>query len=167
MKRIILLTLLAAWCGLSALYAQQHHKDVRTEVSKTIKLDTIEVDYKTRYTSSFGDNFFIEADFAGRMLMGSDDSHLAFGKRVRPGFSLTVGKWFHPDFAVRLNFGGNSLKGWSSGSTGIYNINDDWVEGYDPVEEYWKAQGVDTRNGYKAGYKVNRHKTHIKSIFKH
>lgn len=151
MKRIAILILLAVWCGLSASYAQD--ENIRTEVSKTIKLDTVEVDYKTRYTSSFVDNFFIEADFAGRMLMGSDDSGLSFGKRMRPGFSVTVGKWFHPDFAVRLNFGGNSLRGWSSGATGIYNVNNDWVEGYDPVEEYWKAQGVDTRNGYKQDMK--------------
>ena len=147
MKKIAAVIAMTVWGGLLAVQAQTQ------EVDRTIKKDTIHVDYKTRYTSSFWDNFYIEADFAGRMLMGAEDTHLSFGSRLKPGFGITVGKWFHPDFGVRLNFGGARLKGWNSGPTGIYAYDDGWVEGFDPVQEYWKGQGVDTRNGYRQDIK--------------
>ena len=147
MKKIITAIIIAIGGGFSVVQAQTQ------EVDRTVKEDTIWVDYKTRYTSSFWDNFYVEADFAGRMLMGAEDTHLSFGSRLKPGFGITVGKWFHPDFGVRLNFGGARLKGWNSGPTGIYAYDDGWVEGFDPVQEYWKGQGVDTRNGYRQDIK--------------
>lgn len=147
MKKIIAAIIIAIGGGFSVVQAQTQ------EVDRTVKEDTIWVDYKTRYTSSFGDNFYVEADFAGRMLMGAEDTHLSFGSRLKPGFGITVGKWFHPDFGVRLNFGGARLKGWNSGPTGIYAYDDGWVEGFDPVQEYWKGQGVDTQNGYRQDIK--------------
>lgn len=147
MKKIVATIMIAVLGGFSGLQAQNK------EVDKTVKMDTIHVDYKTRYTAPFWSNFYIEADFAGRMLMGADDASLSFGDRLKPGFSVTVGKWFHPDFAVRLNFAGSRLKGWNSGPTGIYAQNDDWVEGVDPVQEYWNSQGVDTKNGYRQDIK--------------
>lgn len=147
MKKIIAAIIIAIGGGFSVVQAQTQ------EVDRTVKEDTIWVDYKTRYTSSFWDNFYVEADFAGRMLMGAEDTHLSFGSRLKPGFGITVGKWFHPDFGVRLNFGGAQLKGWNSGPTGIYAYDDGWVEGFDPVQEYWKGQGVDTQNGYRQDIK--------------
>lgn len=147
MKKIIAAIIIAIGGGFSVVQAQTQ------EVDRTVKEDTIWVDYKTRYTSSFWDNFYVEADFAGRMLMGAEDTHLSFGSRLKPGFGITVGKWFHPDFGVRLNFGGARLKGWNSGPTGIYAYDDGWVEGFDPVQEYWKEQGVDTQNGYRQDIK--------------
>lgn len=147
MKKIIAAIIIAIEGGFSVVQAQTQ------EVDRTVKEDTIWVDYKTRYTSSFWDNFYVEADFAGRMLMGAEDTHLSFGSRLKPGFGITVGKWFHPDFGVRLNFGGVRLKGWNSGPTGIYAYDDGWVEGFDPVQEYWKGQGVDTQNGYRQDIK--------------
>lgn len=147
MKKIIAAIIIAIGGGFSVVQAQTQ------EVDRTVKEDTIWVDYKTRYTSSFWDNFYVEADFAGRMLMGAEDTHLSFGSRLKPGFGITVGKWFHPDFGVRLNFGGARLKGWNSGPTGIYAYDDGWVEDFDPVQEYWKGQGVDTQNGYRQDIK--------------
>lgn len=147
MKKIIAAIIIAIGGGFSVVQAQTQ------EVDRIVKEDTIWVDYKTRYTSSFWDNFYVEADFAGRMLMGAEDTHLSFGSRLKPGFGITVGKWFHPDFGVRLNFGGARLKGWNSGPTGIYAYDDGWVEGFDPVQEYWKGQGVDTQNGYRQDIK--------------
>ena len=148
MKKIVAAIAMAWGCLLTA-QAQAPQK----EVNRTVQMDTIEVNYKTRYTSSFWDNFYIEADFAGRMLMGEDDASLPFGKRLKPGFSLTVGKWLHPDFGVRLNFGGSRLKGWNTGATGIYAYHDGWVDNFDPVQEYWNSKGVDTKNGYKQDMK--------------
>ncbi|WP_297901622.1 hypothetical protein [uncultured Parabacteroides sp.] len=148
MKKIIMAVAIILG-GFSAVQAQAPKK----EVNKTVLTDTLQVDYKTRYISSFWDNFYIEADFAGRMLMGEDDSHLSFGKRLKPGFGITVGKWLHPDFGVRLNFGGSRLKGWNSGATGIYAYKDSWIDDFDPVREYWDSKGRDTKNGYRQDLK--------------
>ena len=147
MKKILALAVLALGCTTVKLHAQQQ------EIERTVRMDTLKVDYKTRYTAPFWSNFFIEADFAGRMLMGEDDSQLSFGKRLKPGFSITVGKWFHPDFGVRINFGGMRLKGWNSGATGIYAYDHGWIDEGDPVEQYWKGQGVNTENGYRQDIK--------------
>ncbi len=148
MKKTIAMAVVAF--GLcSALQAQT----VRNEVSRTVQMDTITVDYKTRYVSSLWDNIFVEADLAGRVLMGEDDASMAFGKRIKPGFSVGVGKWLNPDFGVRLSFGGARLKGWNKGATGLYAYNYLWQSAFDPVEQYWKEQGVDTRNGYRQDIK--------------
>lgn len=119
------------------------------KVEKRVLMDTIVVDYKTRYESySFLNNLYVEGGFVGRMLMGSEDNMLPLGKRIKPGFRLAVGKYLHPDFGVRLSFGGMRLDGWSSGPTGLYAYDDGWYQGFDPVEEYWKEHGIDTENGY-------------------
>lgn len=143
MKKIMIL--LAMAFGMSTWGQAQERK-----VEKTVRMDTINVDYKTRYISnSFWDNFYVEGAFSGRMLLGSEDSHLSFGERLKPGFNIAIGKQFHPDFGVRLGFGGMRLDGWNNGPTGLYYHSGVWEQGFDPVEEYWKGQGVDTRNGYK------------------
>lgn len=142
--KIKIIIIISLFISSISTFAQERKKD------KTIFMDTILVDYKTRYVShSFLDNFYVEGAFAGRMLMGSEDNMLPFGKRIKPGFSVAIGKQFHPDFGIRLSLGGMRLDGWSSGSTGLYAYDDGWYQGFDPVEEYWKEQGVDTRNGYK------------------
>ena len=144
MKKSIIL-LAALLCGATYnTYAQER------KVEQTVRMDTLNVEYKTRYISnSFWDNFYLQGSFAGHMLLSSEDTGLSFGKRIKPGFSLAIGKQFHPDFGVRLSFGGMRLDGWNNGATGLYAYDDGWVENFDPVEEYWKAQGVDTQNGYK------------------
>lgn len=148
MKKIVALMAIM-WGCLPAAQARTPQK----EMSRTVEMDTIQVDYKTRYTSTFWDNFYFEADFVGRMLMGEDDTNLSFGKRLKPGFSVTVGKWLHPDFGVRLSFGGSRLKGWNCGATGLYAYNHGWVDKFDPVEKYWHDKGVDTKNGYRQDLK--------------
>lgn len=78
MKKIVA-SIAMVWGCLLTAQAQAPQK----EVNRTVQMDTIEVNYKTRYISSFWDNFYIEADFAGRMLMGEDDASLSFGKRLK------------------------------------------------------------------------------------
>lgn len=148
MKKIIL-SIALLWGFLGNIYAQ----NPKEEVDTIIQTDTIHIDYITRYTSSFWDNFYIEADFAGRMLMGEDDSQLSFGDRLKPGFSITLGKWLYPNYGIRLNLGGTRLKGWNNGANGIYAYDDAWIDNFDPVQEYWNNQGVDTKNGYRQDIK--------------
>ena len=58
MKKIILILLLVAVSV--GGYAQ------KKRVESTIMMDTLEVDYKTRYVSPFWSNFYIQGSFAGR-----------------------------------------------------------------------------------------------------
>ena len=60
MKKIVA-SIAMVWGCLLTAQAQAPQK----EVNRTVQMDTIEVNYKTRYISSFWDNFYIEADFAG------------------------------------------------------------------------------------------------------
>lgn len=59
-------------------------------------MDTLEVDYKTRYVSPFWSNFYIQGSFAGRVMCGEEDNHLSVGKRLSPGFLLGIGKDLNP-----------------------------------------------------------------------
>lgn len=137
-----------AFTLMSALLTLAGHAQ-RTE-TEVLRVDTVGVDYKTRYTSDFGSNFYIQASFAGRILNGEEDSHLKFGDRLEPGFQFAVGKKLYPAFGVRLSAGGARLTGWNSGKPGVYPGRDSWLtSGIDPVKQYWESQGVDTENGYR------------------
>lgn len=144
MKKSTIL-LVALFCSsVYPAYAQER------KVEQTVRMDTINVEYKTRYISdSFWDNFYLQGSLTGSMLQSSDDTGLSFGKRIKPGFNLSVGKQFHPDFGVRLGFSGMRLDGWTHAANGLYAYDDGWTQEFDPVEAYWQSQGVDTKNGYK------------------
>ena len=134
MKKTIILSLLLA-VGFSA-NAQNNR------VETTTKTETVSIDYKTKYESSFLDNIYIQGSFAGNMLMGEQDTQLSFGKRVRHGFSFAIGKQLTPVIGLRLSVDGNRLKGWNAGG-GIYPNHTE-----DPRKEYLESKGVDTSNGY-------------------
>ena len=57
MKKIFVLAVLALGCTAVKLHAQER------EIERTVRMDTLKVDYKTRYTAPFWSNFFVEADF--------------------------------------------------------------------------------------------------------
>ena len=67
MKKIAI-TIFVALLALSA-----HAQRTETEV---LRIDTLDVSYKTRYTSSFWSNFYIQGAFAARMFCGEEDYHL-------------------------------------------------------------------------------------------
>ena len=128
-------------------------------VETAVRYDSINVDYRTRYTSSFWDNFYIQGSFAGRILCAEEDSKMDFGDRLKPGFQLAVGKQLFPSFGVRLSGGGARLDGWNTGNPGIYKGYANWLgNGVDPLKEYYEQRGIPTDNGYKQKikyYEVN------------
>lgn len=111
-------------------------------VETTTKTESVTVDYKTQYKSSFFDNIYVQGSFGGAVLMGEQDSHLSFKDRVKHGFAIAIGKQITPVFGVRLSVDGNRLKGWNAGG-GIYP---NYLE--DPRKVYLESKGVDTRFGY-------------------
>ena len=140
MKKIILTIIVALYA--LASQAQRTEKEV-------LRIDTLEIEYKTRFASSFKDNWFIQANFAERLLMGEEDTGMSLGKRLEPGFQVSVGKMFYPSIGARISGGGMRLTGWNSGIPGIYQ-GDSWLNpSFDPVKEYLESLGIDTSNGYK------------------
>ncbi|MEG1616813.1 MAG: hypothetical protein RR202_05730 [Bacteroidales bacterium] len=140
MKKIFLI-ITASLLALSG-FAQR----VETEM----RYDTLDIDYKTKYTSKFFDNFYIQASFAERLMFGEEDTQLKFSKRVQPGFQIAVGKKLFPAFGVRLGFGGARLNGWNSGIPGFYQGNKQWTTDptIDPLKLYYESKGISTANGY-------------------
>ncbi len=140
-------------CSVLGAHAQQRR------VETAVRYDSINVDYRTRYTSSFGDNFYIQGSLAGRVLCAEEDAKMDFGDRLQPGFQLAVGKKLFPSFGVRLSGGGMRLQGWNTGKPGIYKGYANWLgDGVDPLKEYYKQQGIPTDDGYKQQikyYEVN------------
>lgn len=136
MKKITILAFMLA----IALGA--HAQNARVETNT--KMDNLNVEYKTKYTSPITNNLFIQGAFAGSLLMGEDDSNLSFGERLRPGFYFSFGKKFTPLFGARLGFEGNSLKGWNDNDGGEYPNHNSC-----PRKEYLNSKGVDTSNGYE------------------
>lgn len=135
MKKFAILSLLLAVSF--STYAQEKR------VEKTTKNETVTVDYKTLYKSSFFDNWYVQGAFGGAMLLGEDDSALSFGDRVKPGFSIALGKQITPVFGIRVSVDGNRLLGWNDNKGGRYPNHD-----IDPRKEYLNSKGVDTSNGY-------------------
>lgn len=119
-------------------------------IETVTRFDTLDVDYKTKYTSSFFDNIYLQGAFAGRVLNGEEDSHASFFKeRLQPGFQIAVGKKLYPTFGVRFSFGGARLNGWNTGQQGLYQGTSHWTEALtDPLKQYYESQGISTANGY-------------------
>ncbi len=135
MKKFAIISLLLAVSF--STYAQEKY------VETTTKTETVSVDYKTLYKSSFFSNWYVQGAFGGTMLLGEDDSALSFGNRVKPGFSIAIGKQITPVFGIRVGVDGNRLLGWNS------NIGGRYPNHYtDPRKEYLDNKGVDTSNGY-------------------
>lgn len=142
MKKIIAIFMIG--CSVPGAHAQQHR------VETAVRYDSINVDYRTRYASSFWDNFYIQGSVAGRVLCAEEDGKMDFGDRLRPGFQLAVGKKLFPSFGVRLSGGGMRLEGWNTGKPGIYKGYANWLgNGVDPLKEYYKQQGISTDDGYR------------------
>lgn len=142
MKKIILL--LVVIISVSTSFAQEYRVETVT------KYDSVTVNARQRYYAPFWHNMYLQAAFAGRVLMAEEDSRMSFGERVKPGFMVAVGSDITPLFGVRLSGGGVRLDGWNSGERGIYKVNGTWLPtNTDPVEEYLISKGVNTENGYK------------------
>lgn len=135
MKKFTILSLLLA-VSFSA-YAQEKL------VERTTKTETVSVDYKTQYKSSFFDNWYVQGSFGGAILLGEDDSALSFGDRVKPSFTIALGKQLTSTLGFRVGVEGNRLLGWNDNKGGRYPNHSS-----DPRKDYLENKGIDTENGY-------------------
>lgn len=144
-KALITLALLAVLAPLSR--AQEVKTEVHTE-KEVIRVDTLEVEYLSRYKSAFLDNWFVGINGGARMLFAEEDGQLALGRRITPGIQLTFGKEIFPLVTLRANAGLGKLRGWNSGAAGLYKYQASWYE-TDPVRTWLEEQGKDCSAGYE------------------
>lgn len=146
-KYISIFVFLFVFCEFS--YSQKVRHETSVDSIHTVDSVNISVNYKTRYTAPFWSNFYIQGNLAGRVIYGEEDNGLPFFKRLKPGFTIGIGKQIHPDFGVKLSFGGMRLDGWNRTDTyGVYKQYSGWAQNEDPMKEYYESQGIDTSNGY-------------------
>lgn len=86
--------------------------------------------------ASAQNGWFVEAGGGVQTIFSSDASKLDFGKRLTPSYTIGVGKWITPAYALRLQIGGYALNGMST-SEGLY-LRDPQTDGsvyglHDPV----------------------------------
>lgn len=86
--------------------------------------------------ASAQNGWFVEAGGGVQTIFSSDASKLDFGKRLTPSYTIGVGKWITPAYALRLQVGGYALNGMST-SEGLY-LRDPQIDGsvygpHDPV----------------------------------
>lgn len=86
--------------------------------------------------ASAQNGWFVEAAGGLQTIFSSDASKLDFGKRLTPSYTIGVGKWITPAYALRLQVGGYALNGMST-SEGLY-LRDPQTDGsvygpHDPV----------------------------------
>lgn len=86
--------------------------------------------------ASAQNGWFVEAGGGVQTIFSSDVSKLDFGKRLTPSYTIGVGKWITPAYALRLQVGGYALNGMST-SEGLY-LRDPQTDGsvygpHDPV----------------------------------
>lgn len=86
--------------------------------------------------ASAQNGWFVEAGGGVQTIFSSDAGKLDFGKRLTPSYTIGVGKWITPAYALRLQVGGYALNGMST-SEGLY-LRDPQTDGsvygpHDPV----------------------------------
>ena len=69
--------------------------------------------------ASAQNGWFVDVGGGVQTIFSSDASKLDFGKRLTPSYTIGVGKWITPAYALRLQIGGYSLNGMST-SEGLY-----------------------------------------------
>ncbi len=66
--------------------------------------------------SQYGNNWFISIGAGPSLLIGEQDFEQPVGDRIKFSGELSVGKWFSPNFGMRLQLMGGSLKGFNFNS---------------------------------------------------
>ena len=78
--------------------AQDYEQNVLREVSE-----------RTEY----GNNWFISLGGNANLLFAEQDGYAPWNKRVKAGLGITGGKWFNPNFGLRMQVSGGALRGFN------------------------------------------------------
>jgi len=101
-KVLVLVVLFLASLSLSA---QQHQPQVGFSTENGSKTNFMK--------NKASDNMFITLAAGGNILIGDRNGDLDFGKRIAPQGALSIGKWYNPYLAFRLQINGGAMKNYS------------------------------------------------------
>jgi outer membrane protein OmpA-like peptidoglycan-associated protein len=100
------LTLVLLSCFVISVSAQEYKPQIGFST---------ETGLKTNFKKNkFGDNWFISLAGAGTMFFGDDNNDADFKDRVTVVPQLSIGKWFNPYFALRIQGTGGALHGYEN-----------------------------------------------------
>ena len=63
--------------------------------------------------SKYGDNWFISVGGSANLLLAEEDKYQTVLNRTRLGGEFTIGKWWNPDFGMRVQVMGGGLRGFN------------------------------------------------------
>lgn len=95
-----------AFASLATLAYAQERQNLNIENS--VKQEKYQV-----LTNPFCDNWFISAGLGAEVTLGDFDSSGKFGQRISPTFNVSVGKWFTPGLALRMQYSGLQSRGFN------------------------------------------------------
>ncbi|MDR1644537.1 MAG: OmpA family protein [Tannerellaceae bacterium] len=106
-KKIFSLAL--SLCFVSGIFAQEYQPQVGFST---------ETGAKTNFKKNkAGDNWFISIAGAGSILIGDDNENASFSDRLNINPQLSLGKWFNPYVAFRIQLTGGPLVGYDADRT--------------------------------------------------
>ena len=74
------------------------------------------VENPTKYqvvTNGFFDNWFLSVGGGAQVYLGGGDAAGSFGSRISPALNVSLGKWFTPGLALRVQYSGLQGKGYT------------------------------------------------------
>lgn len=150
MKKILMLL---AFAGVvSAASAQQTMTVTEYEV--------IQVQDKYRViTNPFWSNWFFSVGGGAQVLFGNNDHIGKFKDRVAPTINVSVGKWVTPGLAVRMQYSGLQVKGFTHSETAPYIVGGPRDDGsYKQRWDYMNLHGdlMINLNALFGGYNPDR-----------
>lgn len=109
------------------------------ETSQEIEKDSLKIKTKQYFEPTvFSQNLFIEGGIGSSILFSQNASLLTGAERFTPDYTLSLGKWLSPFYALRLQIQGFELNGYST-VDGLYTADPQAGLIYgnnDPVREY-------------------------------
>ena len=123
LKRSWMLSFLIAACGLTMSAQTAQTVDQQTIVNKVVEEQQVVDNNYQVITNKFKDNWFIVGDAGINGYWGDDTSKSRFSSRLTPQFNIGFGKWFVPEFGVKLQLIGSCSRAekWSEGYYTCYS----------------------------------------------
>jgi len=110
MKRIVgLIITLILSAGIYSVVAQNEQNGQRVQSTNDDQNALRQVVEKTAY----GNNWFISLGGNANLLTAEQDGDISMWKRIKPGGTFTIGKWFTEDFGARIQVMGGALRGFN------------------------------------------------------
>ena len=132
MKKILILSLGFA-LSLGTQARDYHRTEDTTTIVRRLSADEMLCPLKPSYmkgalvTSSWTDNWFVQAAGGTTVNLGNPLGCNDLFGRMKPAFSVSLGKWFTPSVGGRLNYGGMKFNDCNNSSQDYQYLRADFM----------------------------------------